>query len=67
MDTVWINIEIGYIMTQWYKTIDVNILLKWLLLIADLNYTVKRLDGRIWLYDNNNKVVEYIDDSIDNK
>lgn len=53
-------------MTQWYKTIDVNILLKWLLLITDLNYTVKRLDGRIWLYDNNNQVVEYIDDSIEN-
>ena len=53
-------------MTQWYKTATVDILLKWILLICDKDYKVKRYEGKIWLYNNDDQVVEYIDDPMEN-
>ena len=53
-------------MTQCYQIATADILLKWILLMLNNNYSIERNEGKIWLYDQNGEGVEYIDDPMEN-
>lgn len=52
-------------MTQKYQTLDKNLLFKWILLLSTKNYTVEKHDGKLWLYDHNGEMIEYIDGELE--